>query len=852
MNNLGHYILNEIENSSYFKDLTEKLVKSYSLNIIDNNFSFFLSESDQKDIFRFIDLLANTQSQKARMKAYHLISLLEPFLNNSVQFRIYSSSVYSKLGLYALNLNMEILPFDRRFEVNFKKNIQRINYKYTLTDTQYEIFYKMLKAPHFSFSGPTSLGKSFIMRRYIEKIIEKSDSNIVILVPSKALINQVSNDLKDELGEKLIEKKITILTHGNLINNNKKSNFIFVLTPERLLSLYNRNTDIRIDYLFIDEAHKLSHSSKDDTRSLTAYSAVDKTLDLFENAKLIFASPNISNPEVFLELFGKSAVNSIKVDESPVSQNLYLVDFKYNDISYIYESEKYSIETEILKTVRNANEFILKVGRTNNSNMVYCSSKDKAINSAREFYIKMKDEEVELSESLKDAIEKISSYVHKEYYLSEFLEKRIAYHHGQLPQIIRNIVEKLFRDGEINFIFCTPTLVEGVNMPTKNIFINCDNKVRLSKSNKENNPNKTIAFWNLAGRAGRYCKELSGNIFCIQSDSRERWDDLSIFDKKNNILETTIDKKFNDNKSINDLKRILENDNFIINNNDKTVEFLSNLLSIDTIRFNDNLNQSFLLKKVIDSKREDIIELARIHSKKLAEVPLEVVDSFKALDFNIHHKVYKYIKQDPMNRKFPKLDYDNIQKILFIFYDLYSWEFTEKNNIRSLKQLDYYSSIMNKWVSGKPINIMINEELKRCKEVVVKRGEKPIPFERSNRIHVNIVIDSLLYDIEKILTFTFEKYFNHYYKCLCSILGEENAGHNWSTYLEYGTKNLLEIELQNLGLSRHTAHNIANDQILKSFILIDEKTNEIIGLNKDFLLLFLDEKTVDYDEINAI
>ncbi len=208
MNNLGHYILNEIENSSYFKDLTEKLVKSYSLNIIDNNFSFFLSESDQKDIFRFIDLLANTQSQKARMKAYHLISLLEPFLNNSVQFRIYSSSVYSKLGLYALNLNMEILPFDRRFEVNFKKNIQRINDKYTLTDTQYEIFYKMLKAPHFSFSGPTSLGKSFIMRRYIEKIIEKSDSNIVILVPSKALINQVSNDLKDELGEKLIEKKL--------------------------------------------------------------------------------------------------------------------------------------------------------------------------------------------------------------------------------------------------------------------------------------------------------------------------------------------------------------------------------------------------------------------------------------------------------------------------------------------------------------------------------------------------------------------------------------------------------------------------------------------------------------------
>lgn len=60
-----------------------------------------------------------------------------------------------------------------------------------------------------------------------------------------------------------------------------------------------------------------------------------------------------------------------------------------------------------------------------------------------------------------------------------FLMKRIAYHHGQLPQAIRNIVEELFRKGDIDFIFCTPTLVEGVNMPTRNIFINCDDKIRL-------------------------------------------------------------------------------------------------------------------------------------------------------------------------------------------------------------------------------------------------------------------------------------------------------------------------------------------------------------------------------------
>ncbi|MND38994.1 hypothetical protein D3C81_388090 [compost metagenome] len=83
-----------------------------------------------------------------------------------------------------------------------------------------------------------------------------------------------------------------------------------------------------------------------------------------------------------------------------------------------------------------------------------------------------------------------------------------------------------------------------------------------------------------------------------------------------------------------------------------------------------------------------------------------------------------------------------------------------------------------------------------------------IKFDCTDLAHVNFVIDNLLCDIENILTFIFEKYFNYYYKCLTNILEEDNAGHNWSTYLEYGTKNHIEIGLQNLGLSRVTAHTI--------------------------------------------
>lgn len=57
-------------------------------------------------------------------------------------------------------------------------------------------------------------------------------------------------------------------------------------------------------------------------------------------------------------------------------------------------------------------------------------------------------------------------------------------------------------------------MLEGVNLPAKNIFI-LNNKIGLSLFTK-------IDFLNLAGRAGRLNKELSGNIACVRCEEN-RW-----------------------------------------------------------------------------------------------------------------------------------------------------------------------------------------------------------------------------------------------------------------------------------------------------------------------------------------
>ncbi len=263
------------------------------------------------------------------------------------------------------------------------------------------------------------------------------------------------------------------------------------------------------------------------------------------------------------------------------------------------------------------------------------------------------------------------------------------------------------------------------------------------------------------------------------------------------------------------------------------------------------MNESFLLRKFVDLKKNEILELAKEKSKKIENVPLEVINTYKALDFDIQSKVYSYINENPKSRLLPKLDYENILSVLRKFYHLYNWQIIEKEDIKSKEQLKYYATLMNNWINGKPINAIINDSISRTETIRLKRGEEIIAFDRRNPVHVNHLIDDALFTIEKVLTFIFEKYFNHYHKCLCSILGEDNAGSNWSTFLEYGTKIPMEIGLQNLGLSRHTAHNIASNSELNVFVEIST-TGEVTNIDKDRILNRLSRNSIEFNEIELL
>ncbi len=76
----------------------------------------------------------------------------------------------------------------------------------SLNSFQSEVYSKVKSNQFISISSPTSSGKSFILSQILlDKIINSNDETIIYLVPTRALINQVENDIRKLLKKENLE-----------------------------------------------------------------------------------------------------------------------------------------------------------------------------------------------------------------------------------------------------------------------------------------------------------------------------------------------------------------------------------------------------------------------------------------------------------------------------------------------------------------------------------------------------------------------------------------------------------------------------------------------------------------------
>lgn len=90
-----------------------------------------------------------------------------------------------------------------------------------------EIFNKLEKEKYFSYSGPTSMGKTFVIKMFIQKSIkDNKKDNFVVVVPTKALISEITSELINELGDQLKNKNYKVINSWHEIQNESKYHYI--------------------------------------------------------------------------------------------------------------------------------------------------------------------------------------------------------------------------------------------------------------------------------------------------------------------------------------------------------------------------------------------------------------------------------------------------------------------------------------------------------------------------------------------------------------------------------------------------------------------------------------------------
>lgn len=857
---LSEELKNEIHNDPYFSELLKKAERVAACKLFKITSTDTLSEKELRDLLRFADILSHAEDSDSRNLSYKTISLLVQDFSESKEFAIFAHAILSKLGNFpALKFlqdhegKLAGLPLEREVEKLVKKNEQQTSDgKYIFTDAQYTIRQNLEKFDYFSFSGPTSLGKSFIVKDFIRHVLQEGkDINgaLVILVPTRALIAQVVSDLRKETGH----LDVNIASHPIVSNYSlrKHKHHIFVFTPERLLS-YVSNGKLNIQFLFVDEAQKVI--APNDSRSSLYYHAIYETTRRFAS-KIVFAAPNIPNPNIFLRLFEKNDIGSLSTSEQTVSQNRHLIDFTTRNL-ISYSELGNEINHANFVDFKSTNELILGVGEGVN-NIIYCNGIGETVQRAQAFAQTLPPIKEDMD--FRDLITFIADYVHKDYYLIECLRKGVAFHHGKMPQKIRKKIEDYFNeaDSPLKYIFCTSTLLEGVNMPAKNMFVLND---RHGSQIFEK-----IDFENLIGRAGRLTQEFSGNVICVREDSKRWKDSEELIEKKplEPVESFLLNKQAAKKKEFTNIAKALENKEMAKGLRVGEKQNLSHYASIMLIHQLEDA--SSLLRSGFLEKTKDGTEILKETVDK-NRVPAEIIKMSSTIKPHYQNRALEYIERkgtDALLNLYTE-DQNILLHALETLYDLYGWDKEESQGRDPLipkglvendfgkSRLKYWGMLLKNWTRSEPLNRLITFSIKYHSDrgVIWFREEGRMTSEKftASQKQINIIIEQIMSDIEQGLRFTIEKYFLNYYLLSRHVLGEK-AGPNWAEFIEYGTLHKKSIELQNVGFSRGTvSYLLKNHADCFSFTELEELTN----INENKLLTEYDKKEEHYSEVVEI
>lgn len=320
-------------------------------------------------------------------------------------------------------------------------------------------------------SAPTSFGKSLLIE---EVVASRRYQNIVVIQPTLALLDETRKKLRKYAD-----------TYNIIVSTSQEPTTgrnLFLFTGERVVEYRDFS---KVDFFVIDEFYKLS-LERDDERAAVLNCAFVKLLKLTRAFYLL--GPNISSiprgfDAAYSALFHNSKFSTVAVDVSDVPS----------------DAPGGTKETQLFSLLQSLDS----------QTLIYCSSPDKANTLAYQFaeYRAGLKSMPEITGGLAnlDILEWIDQNIHHKWRLKETLLSSVGVHHGQLPRHLGSTMVDYFNKEAIRYLFCTSTLIEGVNTSAKNVV--------LFDKTKGRTPIDFFDYKNITGRSGRMKKHFIGKVY---------------------------------------------------------------------------------------------------------------------------------------------------------------------------------------------------------------------------------------------------------------------------------------------------------------------------------------------------
>ena len=612
--------------------------------------------------------------------------------------------------------------------------------------------YQNLSSKRLLVSAPTSFGKTFILREIIF-LNQNRYNNILLIFPTIALLNENTESMNNLISSLGVAYKIINNVYSGI---DPREKHIFILTPERVLKLLSDNSALKIDFFFFDEVYKIdedfntdedcesdgnNYKYKEDTSNrskafrIALYLLAKKVEDFY------LAGPYLSlhNLKLGLKRFVDENKITIKQIDFEPTMRIEIDAWKKSTIQNHPVLGRKSIEifnTGNLSTT----EKILGINQYIDSNdlgqtIFYCSTPSLSMSYVRKLieYLPQKNN----SDINPDFIEhlrhrygfKVGNCGNSAQYWSLVyaLENGYGIHHGKFPKYVQNEILKMFNDSKYNTLFCTSTIIEGVNTNAQNVVIINNSIGKRTMS--------AFAIKNIKGRAGRYYHNYIGRVFYTDKKQKEIENENQIqlnfptFDSKP-ILNVDLD-----NADINDL---FDSNKVFKNKRDK--QFDRELLP------------------------DNVYEKNRLYARDVQERYLKHL-----LSDNVFSKFVKLIGHTGNIKLF--LENKMMNKIL---------ETAEAAEIISGNKVKIYCAVVNKY-SIENTRGVLKYHIEKHIETEEKKGNDPLVT--IDRAYINAfdqIRNIVEYEIPKLLCL-----FEALYACAASKKGYDTSDFNLSAIIRF-------------------------------------------------------------------